>query len=145
MGEVAEAQSRIALGAFDRSEVTVAYRVKAESVVIPSSTEFTTIVLKEIPKGFKGFLLELGHDADAAAFAVIRWRITVDGIPVPGFGGQIGEQWGTISSPGTVFARIGNGKIVALQGQQASGVSRAASAILVGYHWPINNPATPVS
>lgn len=139
------AAADVNLRAFDRTGVTLTYRVRGSSITIPSSTAFTTIAEKGIPKGFEGFLLAIGHDADAAAFAAITWRITVNKIAVPGFGGQAGIQWGTINSPGDVFARIGNGGIVRLEASQSSGASVTASALLVGYSWPVNNPATPVN
>lgn len=144
MQQPAAAGADVDLRAFDRTGVTVTYRVRAESISIPSAAGFTVIAEKTLPRGWEGFLLAIGHDANAAGFDEITWRITVDKISVPGFGGQSGLQWGTINSPGEVFARIGNGKRVALEAGQTSGAAITASALLVGYSWPVNNPATPV-
>lgn len=138
------ASANVALRAFNRAGVTVTYRIRRSSIIIPSGLTHTVIASKTVPKGWEGFLLAIGHDANAAVFDDINWRITVDRIPQPGFGGQNGIQWGTINTPGEVFALIGNGSTVALEAQQATGAGIALSALLIGYSWPVNNPATPV-
>lgn len=138
LGVLPEAEVAIAQGR--RYPAITVFRPLAQGVTIPTGGAKTTVVEFTMPEGHQGFLTALGHEASNVGWSNITWAIEVDHSTVPGFGAQLGIRWGRISAPGEVYAYVNNSKAVRLTAKNAAGADELVDAVLVGYHWPEDEP-----
>ena len=111
------------------------------SVTVTAGANGITVVEEKVPKGHHGFLTAVGQRATNVAWNDFTWRIVVDNSAVPGFGNQVGIQWGFINNPGEVYAWIPISSVVRLVVDSAAATNELVTGTLVGYFWPQSEPS----
>ena len=137
-GPLPEAEVAIVQGR--RYPAITVFRPLAQGITIPTGGGKTTVVEFQMPDGHQGFLTALGHEASNVGWTNITWAIEVDHSTVPGFGAQVGIQWGRLNAPGEVYAYVNISKAVRLTARNAAAADELVDAVLVGYHWPEDEP-----
>ena len=84
---------------------------------------------------FQGVLRAVGQATSNLGWDNLSWMIQVGGRAAQNYEPQQGRQWGFMTKPGAVYAKIGRSKIVRVVAFQSSGSAILASARILGSIW----------